>query len=174
MPDNSQNPKYTLEDLQYLMARLRDPDRGCPWDVKQTFASIVPHTLEEAYEVADAIEQGDRDEIRDELGDLLFQVIFYARMAEEEGSFDFTDITNAITTKLVRRHPHVFPNKDLQAYHPEGTRFSDDQIKGQWDAIKAEERALKASLGKQAKQNSILDDIPKALPSLGRDRKSVV
>lgn len=171
MPDNSQNPKYTLEDLQYLMARLRDPDRGCPWDVKQTFASIVPHTLEEAYEVADAIEQGDRDEIRDELGDLLFQVIFYARMAEEEGSFDFTDITNAITTKLVRRHPHVFPNKDLQAYHPEGTRFSDDQIKGQWDAIKAEERALKASLGKQAKQNSILDDIPKALPSLGRADK---
>ncbi|MCH2159049.1 MAG: nucleoside triphosphate pyrophosphohydrolase [Oleiphilaceae bacterium] len=173
MPDSS--PRYTIEDLKYLMERLRDPERGCPWDVKQTFESIVPHTLEEAYEVADAIEQGDRNEMRDELGDLLFQVIFYARIAEEEGSFDFTDITDAITTKLLRRHPHVFPDKELHAYHPEGTRFTDDQIKGQWDAIKAEERALKAKLaeqsGKQDKTFSILDDIPVALPALGRAEK---
>lgn len=171
MPENQAQNKYSLEDLLYLMSRLRDPERGCPWDVKQTFESIVPHTLEEAYEVAEAIEQGDRDEIRDELGDLLFQVVFYARMAEEEGSFDFSDIADAITTKLVRRHPHVFPNKDLRAFHPEGTNFSDDQIKGQWDAIKAEERALKATLGKQEKTPGILDDIPKALPSLGRADK---
>ena len=167
--------RYTIDDLKYLMARLRDPERGCPWDVKQSFESIVSHTLEEAYEVADAIESGDRNDMRDELGDLLFQVIFYARIGEEEGSFDFTDITDAITTKLLRRHPHVFPNKDLKAYHPEGTSFSDDQIKGQWDAIKAEERALKAKqaalTGTQVKAASILDDIPNALPALGRAEK---
>lgn len=171
MPENQAQNKYSFEDLLYLMSRLRDPERGCPWDIKQTFESIVPHTLEEAYEVAEAIEQGDRNDIRDELGDLLFQVVFYARIAEEEGSFDFYDIADAITTKLVRRHPHVFPNKNLRAFHPEGTHFSDDQIKGQWDAIKAEERALKTALGKHEKAPSILDDIPNALPSLGRAEK---
>ena len=181
--DQSDSEKrYSIEDLKYLMSRLREPERGCPWDVKQTFESIVPHTLEEAYEVADAIERGDKDDIRDELGDLLFQVIFYARMAEEENSFDFTDVTDAITTKLLRRHPHVFPNRDLHAYHEQVTRFTDDQIKGQWDTIKAEERALKAQ--QQAQNNSdapsscnvktgpsILEDIPSALPALGRAEK---
>jgi len=170
MPESANRARYSIDDLKFLMARLRDPKTGCPWDIKQTFESIVPHTLEEAYEVADAMEQGDRDEMRDELGDLLFQVIFYARIAEEEGSFDFTDITNAITTKLLRRHPHVFPNKDLHAYHPEGTDFTDDQIKGQWDKIKAEERALKADKN-VSKPKSILEDIPNALPALGRAEK---
>lgn len=173
--ERDKKARYSIDDLNYLMTRLRDPATGCPWDIKQTFESIVPHTLEEAYEVADAMESGDRNDMRDELGDLLFQVIFYARIGEEEGSFDFTDITNAITTKLLRRHPHVFPNRDLAAHHPEGTTFSDDQIKGQWDKIKAEERALKAAqaaaAGKLAKAASILDDIPNALPALGRAEK---
>jgi ATP diphosphatase len=169
--NKSSASRYSIADLIFLMQRLRDPEKGCPWDVKQTFESIVPHTLEEAYEVADAIEKGDRDDIKDELGDLLFQVIFYSRIAEEEGSFDFTDITHAITTKLLRRHPHVFPERDLHAYHPEGTHFTDDQIKGQWDAIKAEERALKQQTANEPAPESILDDIPTSMPALGRAEK---
>ncbi len=97
-----------LRDLLALMARLRDPERGCPWDLQQTFASIAPFTIEEAYEVADAIEREDRGHLRDELGDLLFQVVFHARMAEERGWFDFAAVATAIHEKLVRRHPHVF------------------------------------------------------------------
>jgi nucleoside triphosphate diphosphatase len=167
--------KYSIDDLKYLMQRLRDPEFGCPWDLKQNFESIVAHTLEEAYEVADAIERGDRNDMQDELGDLLFQVVFYAQLAQEEGSFDFNDITDGITRKLLRRHPHVFPDKNLRAFHPEGTSFTDDQIKGQWETIKAEERALKASLipddEQGEKPKGILDDLPRTLPALNRAEK---
>src|SRR3978361_136794 len=97
-----------IERLLEIMVALRTPVPGCPWDLVQTFASIVPYTLEEAYEVADAIERGDLDDLKDELGDLLLQVVFHARLAEEQGAFDFADVVEAITTKLVRRHPHVF------------------------------------------------------------------
>jgi len=169
---------YTLEDLKYLMTRLRDPESGCPWDLKQDFSTIVPHTLEEAYEVADAIERGDRHDIKDELGDLLFQVIFYARLGSEEGSFDFEDIVDNVVQKLVRRHPHVFPDGDLRARFPEGTHFTDDQIKSQWEAIKQQERALKnqeqskaGEVGFDPKRDSVLRDIPANLPSLNRAEK---
>ncbi len=173
---------YTLDDLQYLMSRLRDPRQGCPWDLKQTFESIVHHTLEEAYEVADAIAGGNRDEIKDELGDLLFQVIFYAQLGKEEASFNFEGIVDNVVQKLVRRHPHVFPDGDLRATFPEGTKSSDEQIKQQWERIKQEERLLKHmqqnSLGESservefnADEHSILRDVPRNLPSLNLAEK---
>lgn len=159
---------YSLEDLRYLMRRLRDPETGCPWDLKQSFESIVPHTLEEAYEVADAIERGQREEIKDELGDLLFQVIFYSQLGQEEGSFGFEDIVDNIVKKLLRRHPHVFPEGELARSFPKGTEFSEEEVKSQWERIKAAERALKP---KAAKANSVLDDIPKVLPAMSRAEK---
>ena len=98
---------YSLEDLLHLMSRLRDPQYGCPWDIKQTYATIVPHTLEEAYEVADAIERGDFDHLQGELGDLLFQVVYYSQLAREEGRFEFSGVIDSISRKLIRRHPHA-------------------------------------------------------------------
>src|SRR3546814_15349865 len=109
---------YQLNDLLHLMARLRDPQHGCPWDLQQNYASIVPHTLEEAYEVADAIESGDFDHLPGELGDLLFQVVYYSQLAREEGRFEFATVVDAITRKLIRRHPHVFPEGDLYGSPP--------------------------------------------------------
>ncbi|WP_341963025.1 nucleoside triphosphate pyrophosphohydrolase [Pseudomonas sp. RC10] len=158
---------HTLEDLLHLMARLRDPQYGCPWDVKQNYATIVPHTLEEAYEVADAIERGDFDDLRGELGDLLFQVVYYCQLAREEGRFEFDGVVDGITRKLIRRHPHVFPTGDL--YAPlETPRLSEDQVKHRWEAIKAEERAEKAQAPEQL---SLLDDVPNVLPALSRAAK---
>mgnify|MGYP000353776595 CR=1 FL=1 len=170
---------YQMDDLLYLMSRLRDPDHGCPWDLKQNFASIVPHTLEEAYEVADAISRGDRNDIKDELGDLLFQVIFYAQLGKEEQSFNFADVVDNIVQKLVRRHPHVFPEGQLRQQFPKGTMFSDDQIKAQWETIKQEERRLKKLQNKATtdvngfnlKDDSILSDVPSNLPVLNRAEK---
>jgi len=136
------------------MARLRDPAGGCPWDLKQTFRSIAPYTIEEAYEVADAIERGDMEDLRQELGDLLLQVVFHARMAEEDGLFDFAGVAEAIADKMTRRHPHV---------------FADDNRPQSWEAHKAAERAAKAQ--KDKKNNnppSVLDDITVALPALSR------
>src|SRR3546814_5128298 len=104
---------YQLDDLLHLMARLRDPQHGCPWDLKQSYATIVPHTIEEAYEVADAIERGDFDHLPGELGDLLFQVVYYSQLAREEGRFEFAQVVDGITRKLIRRHPHVFVDGDL-------------------------------------------------------------
>ncbi len=104
---------YSIDDLKTLMARLRDPQTGCPWDVKQTFSTIVPHTLEEAYEVADAIEREDYPHLEDELGDLLFQVIFYSQMGQEDGHFSFDSVVDNLVRKLIRRHPHVFPEGTL-------------------------------------------------------------
>ncbi|KWS94526.1 nucleoside triphosphate pyrophosphohydrolase [Pseudomonas syringae] len=158
---------YTVQDLLNLMARLRDPQSGCPWDLKQTYASIVPHTLEEAYEVADAIEQGDLDHLKGELGDLLFQVVFYAQLAKEEGRFEFDDVIDGITRKLLRRHPHVFPTGELYA-PAETPRLTDEHVNQRWDEIKAEERAEKSGAPEQL---SLLDDVPVALPALSRAAK---
>jgi ATP diphosphatase len=127
-----------IEKLRAIMAELRHPERGCPWDLKQRFDTIVPHTLEEAYEVAEAIETGDLAELRDELGDLLFQIVFYARLAEEQGAFDFDAVVDAIVDKLVRRHPHVFADAEA----------GDTQALGEaWEAGKAAERAHKHGTG---------------------------
>lgn len=158
---------YQLPDLLHLMARLRDPQHGCPWDLQQNYASIVPHTLEEAYEVADAIESGDFDHLPGELGDLLFQVVYYSQLAREEGRFDFATVVDAITRKLVRRHPHVFPDGDLYG-SPELPRLDEAAIKQRWEEIKAEERAEKAAAPEQL---SLLDDVPAALPALSRAAK---
>ncbi len=155
---------YQLDDLLFLMARLRDPQYGCPWDLKQNFASIVPHTLEEAYEVADAIERAVFAHLPGELGDLLFQVVYYSQLGREEGRFDFSTVVDSITRKLVRRHPHVFPDGDL--YGPlNQPRLSEADIKQRWEAIKAEERAAEAAAPEQL---SLLDDVPRALPALSR------
>ncbi len=149
-----------IDRLNAIMVRLRDPDGGCPWDVEQTFATIAPYTLEEAYEVADAIERGDWDDLKGELGDLLFQVVFHARMAEEQGLFGFDDVATAIADKLERRHPHVFgPNGPLEAAKPDGAAQ-----KARWEDIKAGERKAKA-------QHGVLDDVPVGLPALARAAK---
>jgi nucleoside triphosphate diphosphatase len=155
---------YQLDDLLHLMARLRDPQHGCPWDLKQSYASIVPHTLEEAYEVADAIERGDFEHLPGELGDLLFQVVYYSQLAREEGRFEFAQVVDGITRKLVRRHPHVFPDGDLYGA-VDLARLEEAAVKQRWEEIKAEERAEKAAAPEQL---SLLDDVPTALPSLSR------
>ena len=159
---------YSIEDLKHLMARLRDPDTGCPWDTKQTFASIVPHTIEEAYEVADAIEQEDFPHLKDELGDLLFQVIFYARMGEEAGHFEFDGIVDHLVRKLVRRHPHVFPGGTLESRIDPDDRPDEAWIKESWERIKAEERAEKPVANTPA---SRLDGIARTLPAMARAEK---
>lgn len=159
------HPKpYQLDDLLHLMARLRDPIFGCPWDIKQTFASIVPHTLEEAYEVADAIEREDFAHLPSELGDLLFQVVYYAQLGKEQQSFDFANIVDSITRKLIRRHPHVFPDGDLYG-STDLPRLSEVAIKQRWEHIKAQERAEQSA---KPEQLSLLDDVPNTLPSMAR------
>lgn len=155
---------YQLDDLLHLMARLRDPQYGCPWDLKQNYATIVPHTIEEAYEVADAIERGDFDHLPGELGDLLFQVVYYSQLAREEGRFEFAQVVDGITTKLIRRHPHVFPDGDLYGA-VDVPKLDEAAVKQRWEAIKAEERAEHAAAPEQL---SLLDDVPNALPSLSR------
>ncbi|WP_028864763.1 nucleoside triphosphate pyrophosphohydrolase [Psychromonas aquimarina] len=150
----------SIEQLLNIMKQLRDPESGCPWDTKQTFASIVPHTIEEVYEVADAIEQQDYKELQGELGDLLFQVVFYAQMAKEQNLFEFDDITATLNEKLIRRHPHVFSGKE----------FADEQaVHANWEAEKEKERALKAQAAD--KDDSVLDNIPLAIPALSRAYK---
>lgn len=143
----------SLTRLLDIMARLRDPQSGCPWDREQTFATIAPYTVEEAYEVADAIERGDIGDLKEELGDLLLQVVFHSRIAEEAGQFTFADVAQAISDKMIRRHPHVF----------EGLAYADAaaQTAG-WEASKAAERAAKG------KNTSLLDDIPAGLPAMTR------
>lgn len=143
---------HPLLALVEIMARLRDPLGGCPWDLQQTFATVAPYTVEEAYEVADAIERGDLGDLKEELGDLLLQVVFHARMAEEQGAFDFSQVAAAISEKMIRRHPHVF-----------GDHAYDDQAAqtAGWEALKAQERKAKAKTG-------VLDDVPIGLPALTR------
>ena len=156
------NP-YTIDDLLYLMARLRDPESGCPWDIKQDYASIAPSTLEEAYEVVDAIEKQDFTHLKEELGDLLFQVIFYSQLGKEEGHFEFAGVVSDLVAKLIRRHPHVFPEGTLQSRVDNRHTLPGD-IKARWETIKQQERAAK---GKQG----LLADIPLNLPSLSRAAK---
>jgi MazG family protein len=145
-----------VKELLAIMARLRDPERGCPWDLEQSFATIAPYTIEEAYEVADAIERGDIRGLEEELGDLLLQVVFHAQIASEQGAFDFERVARGIAAKLVRRHPHVFGDERLAGAAAQSVR---------WEEIKAEE---KAAAGKGA---GLLDDVPLALPALTRAQK---
>ena len=151
--DDQQTP---LEQLRAVMAALRTPGTGCPWDLKQNFASISPYTIEEAYEVVDAIARGNMDDLKLELGDLLLQVVFHARMAEEQGLFDFNDVAIAISDKMKYRHPHVFSD----------THVADaGQVQDNWEALKAAERAEKAP---DSGPQSLMDDVPTALPGLTR------
>jgi len=159
---------YSVDDLKYLMARLRDPDTGCPWDTRQTFRSIVPHTLEEAYEVADAIGREDYPHLEDELGDLLFQVIFYGQMGQEQNHFDFDSVVDNLVRKLIRRHPHVFPDGTLDSRTDPDNRPDEAWIKASWEKIKAEERALKPEAGPD---NSRLSGIARTLPAMVRADK---
>ena len=146
---------HTLEDLLAVMARLRDPVAGCPWDVKQSFATIAPYTIEEAYEVADAIARESLDALREELGDLLLQVVYHAQMASEQKRFDFGDVVDAITRKMIRRHPHVFADPSLR------DEFVNADL---WQRIKAEEKAEWGARGGASR----LDDVPLAIPALMR------
>ena len=152
-------PIAAIERLLGIMAALRDPERGCPWDRKQTFATIAPYTIEEAYEVADAIERGSMDDLKDELGDLLLQVVYHARMAEEEGAFAFPDVAEAISAKMIRRHPHVF-----------GEGLGDGGAH-QWEAIKKQEREAKEAENGPAPPSSLFGDVPAGLPSLAKSQK---
>ena len=158
---------YQLHDLLHLMARLRDPQHGCPWDLKQSYATIVPYTLEEAYEVADAIERADFEHLPGELGDLLFQVVYYSQLAAEEGRFEFAAVVDGITRKLIRRHPHVFVDGDLYGA-PGAAKLEEAAVKQRWEELKAQERAAKAAAPQQL---SLLDDVPSALPALSRALK---
>jgi MazG family protein len=157
---------YTMGDLLRVMARLRDPETGCPWDREQSFSTIAPYTIEQAYEVAEAIARNDLDGLKDELGDLLLRVVYHARMAEEDGRFGFSDVVDAITAKMIRRHPHVFDDSSLRdAFLTSGT----------WERMKAEEKATRgyaargsAAGGAGDEAGSLLDDVPVALPALTR------
>jgi len=161
-------PSRDIRRLLDIMSALREPETGCAWDRQQTYASIAPYTIEEAYEVVDAITRGDRGDLCDELGDLLFQVVFHSRIAEEEEAFDFGNVVEAISAKLIRRHPHVFGERKSA---------SPEEIKAQWQKIKAEEKAVRAAAkaierqetgGSGAPAESFLADVPLALPGLTR------
>ena len=156
-PAPDQHPLFRLIEI---MARLRDPEGGCPWDIEQTFASIAPYTIEEAYEVADAIERGEMGELKEELGDLLLQVVYHARMAEEAGAFAFTDVAGAIADKMIRRHPHVFGQDEVKDAESQTRR---------WEEIKAAERAAKGEGRPDAA--GALDGVPLGLPALTRAAK---
>ena len=145
-----------IDRLLGIMARLRDPEQGCPWDRQQDFTTIAPYTIEEAYEVADAIERGDMEALKDELGDLLLQVVFHARMAEEQGQFAFDDVANAISDKMLRRHPHVFGDAEITSVSAQNEA---------WEAHKARERQASGA------GNSVLDGVALALPALLRAAK---
>ena len=157
MTDDATTTHAGIQSLLDIMRRLRDPDSGCPWDLKQNFHTIVPFTIEETYELADAIAAEDFAQIRDELGDVLFQVVFYAQMASEQALFTFEDVVDGVAEKLRRRHPHVFAATG-------GQSASAGEVKERWEQIKGEER-------QQKNQKGTLDDIPKALPALSRSQK---
>jgi ATP diphosphatase len=164
--DRFMTPSRDISRLIEIMARLRTPVSGCPWDLEQDFASIAPYTIEEAYEVVDAIARGDLDDLREELGDLLLQVVFHARMAEERNAFAFGDVVEAITRKMIRRHPHVFADKD--------GNLTPGHVKSAWDRIKAEEKAERAARRpaedkhKDSAHTSLLSDVKAGQPALTR------
>jgi ATP diphosphatase len=155
-------PPRDISRLLDIMAALRTPGSGCPWDLEQNFATIAPYTIEEAYEVADAIARGDLDDLREELGDLLLQVVFHARMAEEQNAFVFGDVVDAICHKMIRRHPHVFADKD--------GRLTPSDVKGAWERIKAEEKAERAARRPpdEAAHKSLLSGVKAGQPALAR------
>ena len=156
-------PSRDILGLIEIMAMLRTPGSGCPWDLEQNFATIAPYTIEEAYEVAEAIARGDLDDLRDELGDLLLQVVFHARMAEEQNAFSFGDVVEAISAKMIRRHPHVFADRD--------GRLTPSDVKGAWDRIKAEEKAERAAQRPReetAHNKSLLSSVKAGQPALAR------
>ena len=155
-------PSRDISRLLEIMAVLRAPITGCPWDLEQSFASIAPYTMEEAYEVADAIARGDLDDLKDELGDLLLQVVFHARMAEEQNAFSFGDVVETITRKMIRRHPHVFADKD--------GRLTPSDVKGAWERIKAEEKAERqmARSSEHPSRESLLSGVKAGQPALAR------
>jgi len=153
---------YSIGDLLRVMQRLRDPQYGCPWDLEQTFQSIVPSTLEECYELAETIEHKDYSHLAEELGDVLFQVVFYAQLGSEQGLFQFNDIVGILIEKLVRRHPHVFANGEIEGIVE--LKISSEEVKHSWEAIKKEERIERALHG-------ALSDVPSALPALPRAQK---
>jgi len=155
-------PSRDISRLIEIMTTLRTPGSGCPWDLEQNFATIAPYTIEEAYEVADAIARGDLDDLRDELGDLLLQVVFHARMAEEQNAFSFGDVVEAITAKMIRRHPHVFADKD--------GRLTPSDVKGAWDRIKADEKAERAARRprQEPAHKSLLTGVKAGQPALSR------
>jgi len=154
-------PSRDISGLLDVMAKLRTPGSGCPWDLEQNFSTIAPYTIEEAYEVADAIARGDLDDLRDELGDLLLQVVFHARMAEEQNAFAFGDVVEAITRKMIRRHPHVFADKD--------GKLTPSHVKEAWDRIKAEEKAERAARRPpESAHKSLLSSVKAGQPALAR------
>jgi len=155
-------PRYELDDLLRVMARLRDPATGCPWDIRQDFRSIVPSTLEECYELAQAIEHEDFPHVAEELGDVLFQVVFYAQLGSERDLFSFETIVDTLVTKLLRRHPHVFADGEIEGVVPD--RTSVESVKETWESIKQAERSAKS-------QGATLADVPLALPALPRAQK---
>jgi ATP diphosphatase len=159
-------PSHDIGRLLAIMAALRTPQTGCPWDLAQDFSTIAPYTLEEAYEVADAIARGDLADLKEELGDLLLQVVFHARMAEEQDAFNFGDVVAAITEKLIRRHPHVFGQESANERSP-----TPQAVEGLWERIKAQERIDKAARNKPAGEAGALAGVPIALPALTRALK---
>ncbi|MBL34562.1 MAG: nucleoside triphosphate pyrophosphohydrolase [Oceanospirillaceae bacterium] len=159
---------YQLDDLIYLMQRLRDPQTGCPWDLKQDFATVLPHTLEEAYEVADAIERQDWPHVEEELGDLLFQIVFYGQIADERRLFDLHSIIHRLVEKLIRRHPHVFPEGTLTSQRDPSVTPEEAEINANWEVIKQAEKAAKPATEKSV---SVVDDVPVTMPALTRSVK---
>jgi ATP diphosphatase len=165
--DRTMIPARDVSRLLEIMAALRTPGTGCPWDLAQNFATIAPYTLEEAYEVADAIVRGDLDDLRDELGDLLLQVVFHARMAQEADAFDFGDVVAGITEKLIRRHPHVFGDRALS----DRGRLPSEAVEGLWERIKAEEKRERAAERGEETASGALAGVPVNLPALTRALK---
>ena len=161
---------YRLNDLLHLMSRLRDPESGCPWDLEQNFHSIVPSTIEELYEVVELIEAERFDELPDELGDLLFQIVFYAQLGRERGLFSFDDVVDAITRKLLRRHPHVFVEGDLYGAMRQGPAPEKSVLSEQWQQIKAAEKAQRSEQPKPP-ATSLWGDLPAGLPALAAAQK---
>nr|WP_306455639.1 nucleoside triphosphate pyrophosphohydrolase [Marinomonas spartinae] len=172
----------SMDRLLTLMACLRDKEHGCDWDKNQTYQTIAPYTLEEAYEVLDAIERRDYEHLKEELGDLLFQVVFYAQIGKEEQRFDFDDVVNEIVDKMLRRHPHIFPDGDLARFR-EAPPVSQEALQGQWERIKAEEKRLKnqrsqaealdddARKDHSYEEESLLDGVPVSMPALMQAEK---
>lgn len=162
----TETTQYDIDDLMELMSRLRDPKDGCAWDLAQSYADIVPSTIEEAYEVADCIERGNYSDLREELGDLLFQTVFYSQLAQEEQLFDLKQVISDLVAKLIRRHPHVFPDGSLSSRIRDTSKETrePDQVKQNWEVLKETERANKG-------HSSAMDDIPLALPALTRAQK---